>query len=321
MSKDGISIIVCCYNSEAVIEAALQSLIAQQLPVNYLAEVILVDNNCTDNTVAKGREIWNRYSTSSMPLCVIKEILPGLTHARKAGVAAAHYDIVIFCDDDNRLAPDYLSVAVSLMQQHPEIGAAGGICKGFTDDVFPAWWPAHAHAYAVGRQGHTSGDISKLQYLWGAGLIARKSILQTVLNDSYPLLLSDRKGALLSSGGDSEICARILLMGYKLWFEEKLQLQHYIHPKRLTETYRENLYQGHAAAMPVLEKYRMAIIERNLSGLKKAKRFLKLAGYLLLRVKNSDYTKVAINIIGNTTFEIKDAEYKIILGLLKANRI
>lgn len=317
MSVPGVSVIVCCYNSEAVIRSSIQSIAAQQLNAVLNAEVVLVDNNCTDGTVAIAKESWSEAAPKKITFRVIEEKKPGLSHARKAGLHAARYQVIVFCDDDNRLAGNYLENSFILLQNNLNIGAAGGTIEGITDDEFPAWWPQYAHAYAVGRQGEASGDISSLRYLWGAGLVVRKNILETVLDDGFPLLLSDRKGNVLSSGGDSEICARIVLMGYRLWFDDTLQLDHYIHGEKLTETYRKRLYEGHDAAAVILEKYRRLIIEKKLSGIARLKRFISLALSLIFQGKDTDYNKAALNIIAHSEFKVDDRDYAIISGFLK----
>lgn len=312
-----ISIIICCYNSAQTITDALQCILAQELPPGVGAEVILVDNNCTDNTVAIAKEIWSCAADNKTALNIITEKQPGLSAARKAGLLACRYNTIIFCDDDNRLDPNYVYTAYELLNANERIGAAGGRVQGITDGDFPAWWPDHAPAYAVGSQGSKTGDVSKIQYLWGAGLVVRKDLLLKVLDDNYPLLLSDRKGAALSSGGDSEICARILLAGYQLWYFDNLKLQHFIEPGRLTETYRKKLYAGHDAASLVLEKYRHAIIEKNLSGWHKYKRMLRLGFNILCNNKNKAYSKVALNIIANTSLPVQDDDYKKIIAYIK----
>jgi len=68
-------------------------------------------------------------------------------------------------------------------------------------------------------------------------------------------LLSGRKGNILASGDDSEICKWVLIMGYKLWYLESLNFKHYITKKRLTDTYLVKLLEGHKQSQPILNLY------------------------------------------------------------------
>ena len=47
---NGISVIVCCYNSAWIIERCLNALLAQQVPSSVLWEIIVVNNASTDDT-------------------------------------------------------------------------------------------------------------------------------------------------------------------------------------------------------------------------------------------------------------------------------
>jgi hypothetical protein len=150
---------------------------------------------------------------------------------------------------------NYLENSGSIMQKNPEIGALGGRIEAVFEDGCPAWWEDFRHAYAVGKQAENPGVITTRNYVWGAGMVARKSLLQWIFNDQVPFLLADRKENELGSGGDSEICARVLLMDYKLGYDERLLLHHYIPKKRLTIEYRDKLLEGQASAQEILDEY------------------------------------------------------------------
>ncbi len=68
-----------------------------------------------------------------------------------------------------------------------------------------------------------------------------------------------RDGKKLSTGDDFEYCKRLLLWGYELYYDENLELQHFIPEERLTIEYRERLMQGIAEAGEILKEYDLAI--------------------------------------------------------------
>jgi hypothetical protein len=178
-------------------------------------------------------------------------------------VNAANYDIVIFCDDDNLLAENYIQYAYELICKTKKAGY--GIWGGKTiacfdeDAIVPDWFEKEKTNYVVGKQAASSGDISNRGYVWGAGMVILKDAFLKATGKNVPLLLTGRKGGFLSAGDDSEICARSLILGYKLYYDENLILQHYIAPNKLTKSYNEKLVAGFKAAKPVLNKYQTFI--------------------------------------------------------------
>ena len=289
-SGNGISVVICCYNSSARLPRTLEHLARQALPGKLPLEVIVVDNNSTDGTREVALWEWKKLQ-NPFPLMVVEQPVQGLTHAREKGIGAASYDIILLCDDDNWLCPDYAEKVFRIMSSDPRVGVLGGRGEAVTDGVFPSWFSSFQSAYAVGAQNLESGDVSKRGYLWGAGMALRKSVVQRFWQLGFSSLLTDRKGNELSSGGDSELCKWFLLAGYKLWYEESLVFQHYIPSERLTIPYFRKMQQGHDRSFRVLKKYDMLLsattattwfrakkLSSHLMGLLKALLFLNSRG-------------------------------------------
>ena len=58
---NGISIIICCYNSASRLEKTIQH-IALQKQVSFSFEVVLVDNKSTDKTSSVAQELFSKYN-------------------------------------------------------------------------------------------------------------------------------------------------------------------------------------------------------------------------------------------------------------------
>jgi hypothetical protein len=56
----------------------------------------------------------------------------------------------------------------------------------------------------------------------------------------------------MSSGGDDELCYALRLLGYKIWYDERLYFKHFIPKDRLTWDYVKRFFQGSAKANIVL---------------------------------------------------------------------
>jgi glycosyltransferase involved in cell wall biosynthesis len=264
----GVSIIVCCHNSANRIVGTLKHLWVQEtngLPV----EVVLVNNNCTDDTVNIAMNEW-RDCGRQMPLKIVEEPIMGVSAARNKGVRSAKYEYAIFCDDDNWLASDYIRLAFDTMESNPGAGVLGGSSTAVSDAPFPDWFEQVKGDYAVGLQlDGNPCDASTRGYLWGAGMVVRKFVFEDLLGNGIANVLSDRKGKELSSGGDSEICKWFLMLGYSLWYNPNMKFSHFLEIDRLREEYYIQMKEKQNEAYLILQCYddfmelfRLSFLER-----------------------------------------------------------
>lgn len=277
LDNGSLSIIICCYNSAKRLPQTIKHIALQEVPQHINWELIIINNNSTDNTKEIAALEVNNYPVLKHRYSIIDEPTPGLSSARHKGVEVAKYDYVIFCDDDNWLEKTYVQTAYEILENNPKIAAVGGQSEAVSDVQFPDWWEDYKEGYAVGKQNQVSGNIHPRNYLWGSGLVFRKS-LYIMAFKNFPSLLSDRKGNELSAGGDSEICMRFLLMGYELYYDENLSFKHYIPSNRLSWEYRKKLFLGFQRSHLILDTYSqyISIVKKSRSSI-----FSTLVKYIL----------------------------------------
>ena len=261
--------IVCCYNSESRISDTLEN-IAKQKILNLQLEVILVDNNSSDNTAKVAIEVWSKLGN---PFClsILTEPTPGLSHARKKGVLSAKGEIIVFCDDDNWLSEDFIGKGFKIMNSNHEIGVLGGRGIAVFEGEEPDWFSTFQGSYAVGFQALYSGDITSRGYVWGAGCFIRRQTLLQLYESGFESFCSGRKKGLLLSGDDSEICKWNILIGKKLWYDESLVFKHYIEKHRLEKEYLSQLIEGFNLSREFLTLYDEIIFYQNSSRISKLK--------------------------------------------------
>ena len=81
-----ISVIVCSYNRSDSLRQTLASLAGQSRPAGHSWELIVVDNNSTDDTA----ELVKTFAAASgLDVRYVLEESQGLSHARNAGIRAA----------------------------------------------------------------------------------------------------------------------------------------------------------------------------------------------------------------------------------------
>jgi glycosyltransferase involved in cell wall biosynthesis len=236
-----ISVVICCYNSANLIKKTLEYIVCQDL-VDLSCEVILVDNNCTDDTVSVAITTWKNCG-NPFSLNIIKENRAGLSYARKRGVLASKGKIIIFCDDDNWLESNYVSTSFQYFLSNKKCLGACSKAEAVSDVEFPDWFKDYQSFYACGLPQLNEGS-DNLITLRGAGMIIRGEILRQLYKLGIKNTLSDRKGKELNSSGDDELSYWLEVIGGELKYLPNLHLQHFISPERLTIDYRDKLLNG-----------------------------------------------------------------------------
>lgn len=247
-----ISIVVCTHNGRKRIGPCLASLISQENPPKY--EILVVDNASSDGS----GEMVKTYLGTSFPSNfwkVIPEEKPGLFNARLAGLRAAGYEWVLFCDDDNVLFPDFLFQCQQVLSQNSRIGVLGSLGIPEFLGPKPDWFDRYSSSYAVGPQLGNNHKKKHLVYVYGACSIYRKKPLLNIFKKGFKPLLSGRKGKELSAGDDVEWCWLIQLMGYKVAYSPKLQFTHQLPSSRLTWEYYIRLKKGISSSAGLLSAY------------------------------------------------------------------
>ena len=261
--RHGISVIICSYNGSERIESVLFH-IEKQITNEILWEVILVDNASNDNTAEVAQKCWTR---KDIQLKIVFEDKPGKTNAIRKGLDVSSYSIIIFVDDDNLIADNYISRSYEIMSVNSDVGLAGGLGIPLANIEYPVWFGEFQNAIAVGPQADQDGYIPHSRtYLHGAGLVMRKMVWERLISKGFNFNLSDRKGKSLSSGGDSELSVAIRLAGYQLWYDSGLVYKHILPENRLKWDHIIKLSREFGKSFVVIDLYRSKL--NNLKGWK-----------------------------------------------------
>jgi glycosyltransferase involved in cell wall biosynthesis len=250
MEQTGISVIICCHNSDWVISRTLSALANQKSP-ECAWELILVDNNSSDRT----REIFQIFQAEHVQVDAryVFEIKQGLSYARIAGYSAAKYPILIFCDDDTLFCAEYLAVAFRYMNYHSQVGLCGG-CGTAVFEVQPdsRVLPFLDH-YATGPQAPESPcDITERGFVFGAGMVVRKSAMDIILECGFEFASLGRTGKMLTGGEDVELGHAIREAGFRIHYLADLKYEHILPARRLTWDYLNRMTYGSGYSSAVM---------------------------------------------------------------------
>lgn len=307
---EGVSIVICCYNSALRLPETLRHIARQQVKANTPWETIVVNNASTDQTKEIAQQLWNSEQCAA-PFTIVDELQPGLSHARHCGFETARYEYVLFCDDDNWFSELYVQTVYETMSANPGIGVLGGKGIDVCEVPAPDWFYRYVYPiYAIGDQSEESGEVpAYLGTLYGAGTTFRKSIYYKLISCGFLSKLTDRKGKEISSGGDTELCYAYRICGYKLWYESKQTFKHFIPADRLNWNYVKRFYRGSAKTANILSPY-TDILDRRLLSLEATPKYysLRKAKYLFITYVIPYYKKRIEKLFGEQ-IEISEAEH------------
>jgi glycosyltransferase involved in cell wall biosynthesis len=231
-----LSIVIPAFNEERLIGGCLQSVsaaLAAHVTAGLTAEIIVVDNNSTDNTAYLARQAGAR---------VVFEPINQIGRARNAGAAQATGDWLLFLDADSVLSPELFADILRVTESGKCVGCgstlsmeglpwwAEGILRFWTGLSIMLGWAAGAllvcRRDAFREIGGFDQEIYALEEVrlsaqlrqWG-----RQRGLEFVILMRHPLETSPRKVALYSS---REIAAQILrvVLRRRRTLQDKTQL-------------------------------------------------------------------------------------------------
>jgi GT2 family glycosyltransferase len=162
-----ISVVISTRNRAAYLPDVLGSLAAQAGAVPF--EVVVVDNGSTDGTPALLAD-WcrrdPRFRATSEPR-------PGLSRGKNAGIRAAAAPLLLFTDDDTRVAPTWIQAYHDFFARHrSEVLLAGGPIVPIPHDLgsWPAWFDEAALADAGLLEYREERPLGRFEYVWGANM-------------------------------------------------------------------------------------------------------------------------------------------------------
>jgi glycosyltransferase involved in cell wall biosynthesis len=167
LSAIHLSVIVCTYDRRDLLAGCLHSLGGQTLSPDRF-EVVVVDNNSSDDTVA----VVENHRAILPNLRYAFEPVQGLSHARNRGSAEARGSHLVYVDDDARVPPTYLVSVVDALERHqPDI--LGGPVYPFYTEAKP-WW--FKDQYEIRHYADASG-FSTTCGVSGSNFVIRKDVL------------------------------------------------------------------------------------------------------------------------------------------------
>lgn len=246
-----LSVILCSHNPRLdYLDQVLTALQQQSLPQNNW-ELILIDNASTIPLAEQLNLDWHPQGR------IVVEKRLGLTNARLRGFQESQGEYLVFVDDDNVLALDYLEQVMVSFQKHQDLGALAG--KSLPQfECQPESWVTEFHQILALRDFGPDpliapGQLASATPTYpdfapsGAGMAVRRQAFLAYVEHTRQMVASlalGRIGKQLSSGEDNDIILTVLGAGWGVGYFPTLQLMHLIAAKRCDRNYLGRLNQA-----------------------------------------------------------------------------
>ena len=221
--KPILSVIVLSFNTKDYLHRCLTSIFSSKRIDMKDLEVIVVDNNSSDDSV----EMVNKYFTQVKLIKNDKNV--GFSAGNNIGIKKSKGKLVLLVNSDVEVNPDTLSKMMEFVNQRPELGAATcrlNLADGRIDPAchrgFPTPWAAFSYLSGLEKSfprsktfsGYHQGfkDLStphEVDVISGAFFLIPKAVIEKVgLMDEQFFMY----------GEDIDWCYRINQTGYKIMF-------------------------------------------------------------------------------------------------------
>ena len=272
-----LSVIICTYNREKYIGNLLESIAANTLDKSDY-EILLVDNNCTDNTSQVCADFAAAHQDINFHYMVESE--QGLSAARNKGIREAKGNILVYVDDDALVDEWYLKTFADFFKANHDIEAAGGPIIPLYETQEPEWMTRYTKELLCGYLyfGDQERDFPNGRYPGGGNAAYRAEVFKKIGFFNTAL---GRKGNNLMGAEEKDIFDKMKSQNMKFRYLPKAILHHIIPQKKLEQDYFDRLTHqiGQSERQRTLDISKSKYIKRLFSELVKWGGTLVLAAY------------------------------------------
>lgn len=248
MTIGSVSVLICTYNRARLLRETLLALRAIELPPDCAVEVIVVDNNSTDNTALVVEEAAR---DSHVPVVGLRETQQGKSFALNHGLSHATGDVIALTDDDVLPSKEWLTRIVRHFRERDVTFVFG--------KVLPRWGQVPPPELLTTRAQDIWGPLAIVDYgdvptdyvpaqtgqrlPIGANLAFSRSALLAIGGWRTDL---GKVNNTLISGEDHEIFVRLRRHGlYAGFYDPAASVRHYVPASRLTRRYFRQWFYWH----------------------------------------------------------------------------
>lgn len=229
-----VSVVVCTYNRSKLLKQCLESLEKQIVPEGFSWEVLVVNNNSTDDTKYVVEDIKKN---SKLNIRYIFESKQGLSYARNRGVEEAKGEIVSFADDDCIVDSGWLNAIVQAFDKCDCDCVGGKITPIEWPKNIPKWFNKELYSYvAIYDKGNELLELTSLiNTPFGANVSYKDSVFEKFGLFDTSLGRVGRGSA--SGGEEQDLNVRILKSGGRIFYQPHAIVYHPLRSEMFKKSY------------------------------------------------------------------------------------
>jgi glycosyltransferase involved in cell wall biosynthesis len=232
MEVNRVSVAICTWNRARLLDDTLTHLRRLAVPPGVTWEVLVVNNNCTDDTDA----VIARH-TDHLPVRRLFEPQQGHCPSRNRAVKEATGDLVLWTDDDVWADPNWLAEYVAAARRHPDVAFFGGTIEPNFAAEPPAWITRHLaqiqYVFALCDLGPETRPFRDDEYPIGASFAVRTPLLrQYPFDPNLGRLKNELRG-----GDEYAVLRQVRAAGHRGLWVGGARVKHYVPAERLTPKY------------------------------------------------------------------------------------
>ena len=227
-----ITVVLCTYNRHQSLQSALNSVAASVLPESVEWEVLVVDNNSSDQTRKVAEKFCSRYPGRFRYLF---EAQQGKSHALNTGIREAQGSILAFMDDDVTVHPSWLQNLTAPLHTDEWVGSGGRIVPEWS--FSPPRWLLTNSTYAAGPlvgfdPSPNAGHLKEAPI--GTNMAFRREMFEKY--GYFRTDLGPRPGSEIRNE-DTEFGDRLISGGERLRYEPSALVFHPVTSNRINKDY------------------------------------------------------------------------------------
>ena len=208
-----VAVIIPCKNEEHYIEKCINSILNSNYPKELLS-IYVCDGLSTDNTV----EIVKNSIKNNPEVNLLINKEQTTPQGLNLGLKTAQSDVKIILGAHSEVDPNFIQENVNILQQHSEVGCAGGVIKNvFENKTSEVIGAAMSSPFGVGNAHFRTG--------------AKDGIVDTVAFGAYRKEVFEKIGYFdeeLVRNQDDEFNFRLIKNGYKIYLSQKIISLYYV---------------------------------------------------------------------------------------------
>ena len=225
-----VTVVLCTYNRCRYLTGALESIAKSEMADSVTWEILVVDNNSTDQTRDVVEGFCHRYPQRVRYLFEPKQ---GLSYARNAGIEHSRGSLLAFTDDDVTVESTWLQNLTAALHNREWAGVAGRTLPA-QEFSPPAWLPSWGAGMICAYFDLGDRPIELKQPPYGANMAFRRSMFAKYGGFRIDL---GRNGSDKICSEDTEFGRRLMAAGESLGYEPTAIVHHLVLSERITQEY------------------------------------------------------------------------------------